>query len=101
MSATERIDSYPNVGLATPALIGSQSMTSELDIWRAAQATISRYGDYAGIHAAQRADELLAAGDGGWGSSALIDGRGVRELYAKGKAAGEIKAVWRWIKRRI
>ena len=34
-------------------------------------------------------------------ADALIDGRGVQELDAKGKAAGEIKAVWRWIKRRI
>ena len=52
-------------------------MFSDLEIYRAAQATITRYGDEAGIHAAQRADELLAA------------------------TAGEIKAVWRWIKRRI
>ncbi len=36
-------------------------MLSDLEIYRAAQATISRYGD--GLHAAQRADELLAAGD--------------------------------------
>ncbi len=34
-------------------------------------------------------------------ADALIDGRGVQDLDAKGKAAGEIKAVWRWIKRRI
>ncbi len=34
-------------------------------------------------------------------ADALIDGRGVQELDAKGKAADEIKAVWRWIKRRI
>ena len=34
-------------------------------------------------------------------ADALIDGRGVRELDAKGKAAAEIKAVWRWIKRRL
>ncbi len=34
-------------------------------------------------------------------ADALIDGRGVQELDAKGKAAGEIKAVWRWIKRRL
>ncbi len=34
-------------------------------------------------------------------ADALIDGRGVQELDAKGKAANEIKAVWRWIKRRI
>ena len=52
-------------------------MLSNLDIYRAAQATIQQYGDGAGLHAAQRADELLAA------------------------TAGEIKAVWRWIKRRI
>ncbi len=76
-------------------------MLSDLDIWRAAQATISRYGNGATLHAAQRAGELLAGGDGGGGSGALIDGRGVQELDAKGKAAGEIKAVWRWIKRRI
>ena len=38
-------------------------MTPDLDVWRAAQATIQRYGDGAGLHAAQRADELLAAGD--------------------------------------
>ncbi len=76
-------------------------MLSDLDIWRAAQATISRYGNGATLHAAQRAGELLAGSDGGWGSGALIDGRGVQELDAKGKAAGETKAVWRWIKRRL
>ncbi len=38
-------------------------MTDELDIWRAAQATIQRYGEGAALHAAQRADELLAEGD--------------------------------------
>ncbi len=32
-------------------------------IYRAAQATIQVYGDGAGLHAAQRADELLALGD--------------------------------------
>jgi len=42
---------------------------SDLEIYRAAQATITRYGDDAGLHAAQRADELLAAGD--------MDGRAV------------------------
>ncbi len=35
-------------------------MLSDLEIYRAAQATISRYGDGAGLHAAQRADELMA-----------------------------------------
>ncbi len=38
-------------------------MLSDLEIYRAAHATISRYGDDAGLHAAQRADELMAAGD--------------------------------------
>ena len=36
---------------------------SDLEIYHAAQATIKRYGDEAGIHAAQRADELMAEGD--------------------------------------
>ena len=34
-------------------------------------------------------------------ADALIDGRGVQELDAKGKATSEIRAVWRWIKRRL
>ncbi len=38
-------------------------MLSDLEIWRAAQATIDQYGDEAALHAAQRADDLLAAGD--------------------------------------
>ncbi len=38
-------------------------MLSDLGIYRAAQATISRYGDDAVLHAAQRADELMAEGD--------------------------------------
>ncbi len=38
-------------------------MLSDLEIYRAGQATISRYGDGAGLHAAQRADELMADGD--------------------------------------
>ncbi len=37
----------------------------DLEIWRAAQATIDQYGDETALHAAQRADELLAAGDFG------------------------------------
>ncbi len=43
--------------------MSSRPVLSDLEIWRAAQATIQVYGDEAGIHAAQRADELLAAGD--------------------------------------
>ncbi len=38
-------------------------MLSDLEIYRAAQATIARYGDGAGLHAVQRADEMMAAGD--------------------------------------
>ncbi len=49
--------------------MSSRPMISDLDIWRAAQATITRYGDNAALHAAQRADELLAEGD--------MDGRAV------------------------
>ena len=33
------------------------------DIWRSAKALIDSYGDDAPIHAAMRADELLAQGD--------------------------------------
>ena len=35
----------------------------ERDIWRSAQQCIKSYGDNATIHAAMRADELLAQGD--------------------------------------
>ena len=38
-------------------------MLSDLEIYRAAQATIRRYGDGAGLHAAQLADDLLAVGE--------------------------------------
>jgi hypothetical protein len=36
-------------------------MTSDLDIYRAAQAPIEQHGEKAPVHAAMRADELLAA----------------------------------------
>ena len=38
-------------------------MLSDLEIWRAAQATIDQYGDGVGLYATQRADELMAEGD--------------------------------------
>ena len=38
-------------------------MITTLDIWRSASVLISRYGDSASLHAANRADELLDAGD--------------------------------------
>ena len=39
------------------------SMTSDLDIWRAAVLLAKHYGDGAPAHAAKRTAELLAAGD--------------------------------------
>ncbi len=36
---------------------------SDLDIWRAAALVVKHHGADAAIHAATRADELLAAGD--------------------------------------
>ena len=36
---------------------------AELDIWRAAQLMVNRYGDDAAIQAGMRAEELLARGD--------------------------------------
>lgn len=38
-------------------------MTEDLDIWRAANLLMRRHGRDAAIVAAQRADELMAAGD--------------------------------------
>ena len=38
-------------------------MTSDLDIYRSAQALVKQHGQDAPIHAAMRADELLEAGD--------------------------------------
>ena len=38
-------------------------MIYNLEIWRAAQATIQAHDDGAALHAAQRADELMVAGD--------------------------------------
>ena len=38
-------------------------MTSDLDIYRAANELIKQHGGEAPIHAAMRADELLEAGD--------------------------------------
>lgn len=38
-------------------------MTEDIDIWRAAKMLVDRHGDEAPVHAAMRADELLADGD--------------------------------------
>ena len=50
-------------------------MTSDLDIYRTANALIKQHGDEAPIHAAMRADELLEAGD--------LDGRAVWKRILK------------------
>lgn len=38
-------------------------MIADADVWRAANLLIKQHGDDAPIHAAMRADELLAEGD--------------------------------------
>jgi hypothetical protein len=38
-------------------------MTSDLDIWRSAQALVKRHGADTPIHAAMRADAMLEKGD--------------------------------------
>jgi len=38
-------------------------VTGNIDIWRAAKLLVDRHGDEAPIHAAMRADDLLAEGD--------------------------------------
>ncbi len=38
-------------------------MITSLDIWRSATVLLSRYGDGASLHAANRADEMLDAGN--------------------------------------
>ncbi len=38
-------------------------MIPDIDIWRSAQALVKQHGEDAPIHAAMRADELLATGD--------------------------------------
>ncbi len=38
-------------------------MIDDMDIWRAAKLLVDRHGDEAPIHAAMRADEMLAEGD--------------------------------------
>jgi hypothetical protein len=38
-------------------------MIPEIDIWRAAQLMLKRYGDQAQAESAARVDELVAAGD--------------------------------------
>ena len=41
----------------------AREMISDLDIWRAAQVIVKRYGDGAATEAAKRADEFLDQGN--------------------------------------
>ncbi len=50
-------------GTSLKSIRRNERVTSDLEIYRAAQATIQEYGDGAGLHAAQRADEMMADGD--------------------------------------
>ena len=57
----------------------------EVDIWRSAKALVDSYGDDATIHAAMRADELLAQGDldgaGTWRRSRNWSGRSLARAF--------------------
>lgn len=61
------------------------------DIWRAAKLLVDQHGTDATLHAAQRADELMAAGDTeGWGVWRRI-ARAVDELLRAEPRPGEKK----------
>ena len=73
-----------------------QLLVEDLEIYRAAHALIKEHGEDAPVHAAMRADELLAAGD--------IEGRAVwirivgrlRSFWTSGRGAGPTKRkTWR------
>ncbi len=57
------------IGPSPETIRRNERVTSDLDIYRAARATIARCGDGAALNAARRADALLALGD--------IEGRAV------------------------
>jgi hypothetical protein len=59
-----------------------QAMTSNIDIYRAANLLIERYGEDAPIHAAMSADKMMAKGD--------LDGFAVWRLILK--AVDELEA---------
>ena len=64
-------------------------MTSRKDIWRAAKLLVDQHGADAPIRAAQRADELLAAGDMAGRAVWLRILEAVKELMAT-KPAGQV-----------
>ncbi len=60
-----------------------QKLTSDLDIYRAANEHIKQYGEAADIEAAMRADERLAAGDMEGEAVWLRIGKAVEELLSE------------------
>ena len=64
-------------------------MIPDLDIWRAAQLMVKRYGDDAAIQAASRADDLLAEGDLDEASIWRAILRAVEELQRQKPLKGE------------
>ncbi len=63
-------------------------MTSDLDIYRAANELIEQHGEAANIEAAMRADECLAAGDMEGEAVWLRIGKAIEELGAREKPRG-------------
>ncbi len=66
-----------------------QPMTSDLDIYRAANVLIEQHGDAADIEAAMRADERLAAGDMEGEAEWLRIVKAVEELLSEERPEGE------------
>ncbi len=64
-------------------------MTSDLDIYRAANELIKQFGDAADIEAAVRADERLAAGDMDGEAVWFRIVKAIAELLAKERPEGE------------
>ncbi len=65
-------------------------MTSDLDIYRSAQALVKQHGADAPIHAAMRADALLEKGDLDGGAVWKRILRAVEELRRTEPASGEV-----------
>ncbi len=64
-------------------------MTSNFDIYRAANEFIKRHGEDAPIHAAMRADELMEAGDMEGQAVWLRIVKAVEELLSEERPEGE------------
>ena len=64
-------------------------MTSDLDIYRAANELIKQHGEAADIEAAMRADELMETGDMEGRAVWLRIVKAIEELLAKERPEGE------------